>query len=402
VSDAQAWELRQSLVGKLRREGRVRTPRVEAALRAVPRELFVPGVPLDEVYRPSDAIVVKRLDGVSVSSASAPDVVAVMLEQLAVEPGQHILEIGAGTGYNAALLAELVGSQGAVISLDIDDDLVQAARAHLQAAGYEQVQVVLGDGALGFALGAPYERLILTVGADDLAPAWVEQLRHPGGRMVLPLAIAGMQRCVAFEHLGDHLVSRGVLNCSFIPLRGVLAAAGGRVPLGPNGEMAVGPLGPGVSSAGLYARLTGPARVFASGVSTTPAELAHGLLLWLAAREPSLAHVWANSGPLGQRSVPDLFGESGKWRATLGLVDVTGLALLGWLEDAPGELAIRASVGAEDLAEHLRARLQDWHAHGRPMDDQLQIRAYPRDHQPVTGQAVIHQRWTTFALDWLL
>src|SRR5919202_4998573 len=145
----RGWELRQALVDDLKREGRVHSARVEAALRAVPREVFVPGVPLDEVYRPSDAIVVKRLEGISVSSASAPDVVAVMLEQLAVEPGQRVLEVGAGTGYNAALLAELVGPEGQVVSIEIDEDLVAAAREHLRAAGYDQVQVVLGDGALG-------------------------------------------------------------------------------------------------------------------------------------------------------------------------------------------------------------------------------------------------------------
>ena len=115
----RGWELRQALVSELKREGRVRSPRVEAALRSVARELFVPGVPIEEVYRPSDAIVVKRVEGVSVSSASAPDVVAVMLEQLAVEPGQRVLEIGAGTGYNAALLAELVGPAGQVVSIEI-------------------------------------------------------------------------------------------------------------------------------------------------------------------------------------------------------------------------------------------------------------------------------------------
>src|SRR2546423_14770715 len=105
---------RRVLIEKLQADGHLYSARVAAAIEAVPRELFVPGVPLDEVYRPSDAIVTKRVDGVSVSSASAPEVVALMLEQLDVQSGQRVLEIGAGTGYNAALLAYLVGANGRV------------------------------------------------------------------------------------------------------------------------------------------------------------------------------------------------------------------------------------------------------------------------------------------------
>lgn len=401
MDHARAWEMRQALVGELKREARVRTPRVEAALRAVPRELFVPDVPLEEVYRPSDAIVVKRLDGVSVSSASAPDVVAVMLEQLAVEAGQRVLEIGAGTGYNAALLAELVGPQGEVVSLDIDADLVEAARKHLLAAGYGQVQVVQGDGALGFARGAPFDRVILTVGAGDLAPAWRDQLRQPGGRLVVPLSIAGTQRCVGFEHLGDHLVSRGVLNCSFIPLRGLLATPTTRVPLGPNGEVAISLQTSALSQEQLYAMLIGPAWTVASGVRASPGELIDGLVVWLAAHEPGVCHVWAGARPDEQRAVPELFGAPGKWRGSLGLVDQTGLALLGWADDHTGELIVRYVGSAEALAARLVSRLTAWHAAGRPTDTQLVIRAYPR-HQAPPAEALIHQRWTSFALDWLM
>ena len=130
-SESRAF--RRALVGTLRAAGLLRSARVAAAMEAVPREVFVPGVPLAEVYRPSDAIVTKRVDGVSVSSASAPEVVAVMLEQLDPRPGDRVLEIGAGTGYNAALLAHLVGETGQVVTLDIDADLVEGAREHLSA-----------------------------------------------------------------------------------------------------------------------------------------------------------------------------------------------------------------------------------------------------------------------------
>src|SRR5205823_13707927 len=112
-----------------------------------------------------DAIVTKRdADGHPVSSSSQPTIMAIMLDQLGVAAGQRVLEIGAGTGYNAALIASIVGADGAVVSIDIDDDLVASAQANTVAAGYPQVRIVCADGADGFAGAAPYDRIIATVG----------------------------------------------------------------------------------------------------------------------------------------------------------------------------------------------------------------------------------------------
>ncbi len=96
---------------------------------------------------------------------------AIMLEQLQLEPGQRVLEIGTGTGYNAALMAHIVGETGQVITIDIDEDIVEGAREHLAAAGYDSVQVVCGDGGLGDVSAAAYDRIIFTVGANNILPA---------------------------------------------------------------------------------------------------------------------------------------------------------------------------------------------------------------------------------------
>src|SRR2546427_13184569 len=105
--------LSQALVDRLKNIGLIRTPRVEEAFRAVPRHLFVPEVDIHTAY--SDSYIVTRWqDGTPISSSSAPSVMAVMLEMLDLQPGQHVLEIGAGTGYNAALLAHIVGESGQV------------------------------------------------------------------------------------------------------------------------------------------------------------------------------------------------------------------------------------------------------------------------------------------------
>jgi protein-L-isoaspartate(D-aspartate) O-methyltransferase len=161
------------------------------AFRVVPRHLFLPEVESERTYR-DEAIVTKRSpEGWSISSSSQPTVMAVMLEQLDVGCGQHVLEIGAGTGYNAALLTHLVGETGEVTTIDIDEDLAEQARQNLTVVDVRGVSVVCADGAAGWPDGAPYDRIILTVGAWDLAPAWADQL-SAGGRA--PTAIVAAER----------------------------------------------------------------------------------------------------------------------------------------------------------------------------------------------------------------
>src|SRR3712207_5192779 len=110
--------LQRSLAEHMIRDGHITTAPVAEAFRAVPRHLFLPGVPPEAVYQ-DEAIVTNRLEGVPVSSSSQPAIMAIMLERLDLRPGQRVLEIGAGTGYNAALIAEIVGPGGRVITVDL-------------------------------------------------------------------------------------------------------------------------------------------------------------------------------------------------------------------------------------------------------------------------------------------
>ena len=119
------------------------------------------------------------------SSASQPSVVTGMLAALAVEPGMRVLEIGTGTGWNAALLAHRVGAEN-VTTIEIDFDVADQARKALASAGYGGVTVVTGDGVGGWAEGAPYDRVIATVGATTVPYRWVEQTT-PDGRVMVPL-----------------------------------------------------------------------------------------------------------------------------------------------------------------------------------------------------------------------
>jgi protein-L-isoaspartate(D-aspartate) O-methyltransferase len=166
------------------------------------------------------AVITKRAgDGSALSCASVPTVVAMQLDQLDVQPGNRVLEVGAGTGYNAALLARLTGPTGAVTTVDIDEEVTAGARKALDENGFPQVRVITRDGSLGAEEHAPYDRIVLTVGAFDLPPAWWNQLA-PGGRLVVPLRWRGQTRSVAFVREGDRLRSDSVQLCGFVPMIG--------------------------------------------------------------------------------------------------------------------------------------------------------------------------------------
>jgi protein-L-isoaspartate(D-aspartate) O-methyltransferase len=222
-SDQDADQLRDAMVDEVivRRErlGLVPPRDVEAALRTVPRHLFAPGVPLEKAYA-NDSIVTKRNErGVGISAVSGPAIIAMMLGQLQVAPGQRILEIGSG-GYNAALLRELVGPDGSVTTIDIDQEIADRARACLTAAGYRDVRVLCADGEFGAAQYGPFDRIIVTVGTWGIPPAWVEQLAE-GGRLVVPLRTKGLGRSWALEHVGGYLTGRDPMTCGFVPMQGV-------------------------------------------------------------------------------------------------------------------------------------------------------------------------------------
>ncbi|MYX31429.1 methyltransferase, FxLD system [Streptomyces sp. SID8381] len=235
---ADAERLRNALVDQLRADGHARTPAVETALRTVPRHVFVPDASLEDAYANAPVHIKYDTDGTSISCASQPGVVALMLDQLEAQPGERILELGAGTGYNAGLLAHLVGEDGHVITLDVDDDLVEGARTHLAAAGITNVQAVTRDGALGYAEAAPYDRIIATVGAHGVPHAWLQQLA-PGGRLLVPQRLKGtVSRSIAYEQRDGRWVSLGSEMNTFMPLRRGIADDDRRViPLSTDGTV---------------------------------------------------------------------------------------------------------------------------------------------------------------------
>jgi protein-L-isoaspartate(D-aspartate) O-methyltransferase len=420
---SNALALNQTLMDGLRSRETIRSPRVEAAFRAVLRHIFVPGVQLEEVYSDRSISVKMSKSGELVSSSSQPTIMASMLEQLGLEPGHKVLEIGAGTGYNAALMAHIVGETGQVVTVDIDDDLVEAAREHLAAAGYCRVQVVCADGGHGYADAAPYDRIILTVGAWDIAPAWWEQLR-PGGRLVLPLSLPGGQKSLAFEQEGDHLSSFSVRDCGFIRLRGAFADPhpGRAVRLGPDPglEAWCGAQVP-LDAERVYGWLTGPSVDWEADVQVAVHEIIGGLRMWLALYEPNTGSLVAWDDMVARDIVPPLYGLGQTREVAFSpvLIEDSGLValmrppgqstpLLDYNElFTPGPsfaLFVRQFGTDESLAQRLVTHVRAWDVAGRPSTDGLRVRAYRRgaDCVPLEeeGAIVVEKRWTRLMLDW--
>ena len=173
-----------------------------------------------------DALVTRvGADGQATSSTSQPSLVAEMLELLDLRPGMQVLEIGAGTGYNAALLAEVLGDQSLVTTIDIDEGVVEQTRRLLAAAGYEGITVLLRDGAEGATERGPFDRVVATIGCTDLAPAWLDQLA-PGGLALVPLEHGGAHPLVRVRPEREGARGRVVGRSGFIRIQGALDRPG--------------------------------------------------------------------------------------------------------------------------------------------------------------------------------
>ena len=192
----------------------IRDSRVIAALRKVPRHEFVPPELVARAYE--DTPLAIGFD----QTISQPYIVAAMTEAAHLSPGAKVLEIGTGSGYQAAVLAELGAD---VYSIEIVEPLAKRTHATLARLGYDKLHLRIGDGYLGWPDAAPFDAIIVTAASDALEPALVEQLA-PGGVLVAPVGPIGSQELVRLRRAEDGSTTREALGpVSFVPLLGGLA-----------------------------------------------------------------------------------------------------------------------------------------------------------------------------------
>lgn len=230
----------QQMVERMITDGSLWAPALAAAFRATPRHCFLDRVFIYQRKREqwkeiitrdpafehlkliySDRALITSLGGhghlVPTSSSSQPSLMAQMLQDLDVRPGQRVLEVGTGTGYNAALLAHLTGN--AVVSIDVDRDVLSRAWDHLRGFPDRVVQLHHADGRSGLAASAPYDRIMVTASTPDLELAWIEQLA-PKGRLLAPLVLApGLEFIVVGTVDAGVFVGRLARAAYFMPLR---------------------------------------------------------------------------------------------------------------------------------------------------------------------------------------
>lgn len=375
-STAEPVLLHQALIDHLKERGLFREPEIEAAFREVPRHAFLPQLSPEQVYR-NEALPIKWRDMRLVSSSSQPTMMALMLDQLRVEPGQRVLEIGTGTGYNAALLDHLVGPSGAVISLEVERDVAEAAVHHLTATGHQRVQVIHQDGQLGVADLAPFDRILVTAGTWDIPRAWWQQLQIHG-RLVLPLSLGGPQASIGFDKVQPEMMrSDSILHCGFVPLQGDRANPQTWLGLECNGSVSQLMINRHLPTSRhrIEQWLQQPSHVQRIAVSISITDLCEGLESWLAMGSEAFCNLQGET-----ELIPRLLSQSSLYRS-FGLLGPESLALLvgmGPICQGQMQLGIRTFGPGSGQTHQLLNQIRAWEDHGRPGLDDLQMQAYPQ------------------------
>lgn len=202
------------MVRKLQDSGYVRSERVAQAMLAVPRHIFLPDDMREQAYMDTPLHIGEG------QTISAPHMVAIMAEALDLHPGHNVLEVGGGSGYHAAVMAELVRPGGKVYSMERLGTLAKAAERNLKASGYvDRVEVVVGDGTKGLPEHAPYDRISVAAAAPHVPEPLKEQLGEVG-RMLVPVGGPWYQELIMITRKKNKFTTENLGGCAFVPLVG--------------------------------------------------------------------------------------------------------------------------------------------------------------------------------------
>ncbi|MEA1924381.1 MAG: protein-L-isoaspartate O-methyltransferase [Candidatus Altiarchaeota archaeon] len=203
---------RKKLVASLVSAGYLGDEKVKNAMLSVPREEFIPKDRRLHAYRDTPLTIG------SGQTISAPHMVAIMTGELDVRRDSRILEVGAGSGYQAAVLAQ-IATEGEIVTLERIKELADSARMNLKRLGYANVEVIHWEGTLGYGEKAPYDRIIVAAAAPGIPEALIEQLKE-GGKMLIPIGGRVMQTLMLVEKKDGRVVKKEICGCVFVPLIG--------------------------------------------------------------------------------------------------------------------------------------------------------------------------------------
>ncbi|MBK8030171.1 MAG: methyltransferase domain-containing protein [Chloroflexi bacterium] len=357
-----------ALVNALKDAGLLTEPRLERAFRAVPRHLFLPQVPPEQVYSDQAIAIKQGADGTVISSSSQPSMMAHMLNQLRLTEGCNVLEIGTGSGYNAALMQHIVGDLGKVTTIELDKELAMHAENHLADAGMRAVNVVHGDGALGYAPRAAYDRIIASVGVWDVLKMWVRQLK-PDGLLVAPIWWNAFQLSAAFTPSGDGtLTSRKNTLCNFVVLRGGIGTPSLSVRLGTTPLWLDSSEAARIDTARLHALLSYDAEREHLSVPLTFSEMWSSFIPYLVLNTPP-DFVFAKYQVRDSEQHP--YGIEGMGFALLARGSACFIPLNG--------NGVIYYYGSADSFMATEDALKGWNAAKRPKLDQLRLRLIPKE-----------------------
>ncbi len=205
-------ERRISMIRELEIEG-IRDKKVLQAMEKIPRHEFVPRAMEEEAYANVPLPIGQG------QTISQPYTVAFMLEALELKEGQKVLEIGAASGYNACLIAEIVGKKGKVYTIEIIPELVKLAKENINKMGMKNIRVVHGDGSRGYAKAQPYDRIIITAGAPEVPKPLIEQLKN-NGILVGPVGSVYSQNMIKIKKTRKGIIKKDLGCFVFVPLKG--------------------------------------------------------------------------------------------------------------------------------------------------------------------------------------
>jgi len=205
---------REEKVRRLVREGYLKADRIIDVILNVLREDFIPVLYRDYAYLE----VPLPLPGEE-TTISCPHSYPLFYEPLGLDAGHKFLEVGLGSGYGSALAREIVGPNGKVVSIEIDPETFEFARKNLQNAGYDDIVLVLGDGALGYPELSPFDRICITAVCSEIPPPLIEQLRT-GGRLIAPVIEQGTQDLILLEKSRKDIKRRVICEVLYVSLKG--------------------------------------------------------------------------------------------------------------------------------------------------------------------------------------